>query len=569
MSHESETGNPSPINVVLCWHMHQPQYQDQFSRDFHLPWTYLHAIKDYVDMAAVVEQVPQSRVVVNFTPVLLDQIVDYIQQFARYFHHGEPFCDAVLRALAAPAIGPTDAVRSAIVRQCVRANENRLINRFDAYGDLVQLARQALNRPQYLAYLDEQFFFDLLVWYHLVWMGETVRMENDTLQRLMRKARGYTLSDRRELLSVIDMLMRTIVPRYRHLAESGQVELSVTPDKHPILPLLLDFKSTREAMPGAPLPQTPAYPGGKARAQTHLQNGLAIFRQHFGFRPVGCWPSEGALSEETLHLLQEAGFQWTASGGGVLSNSINANGMPGTCIHHPFRFDDTGITCFFRDDNLSDLIGFTYSGWNEHDAVNNLIHHIENIRSACNFRSETIVPIILDGENCWEYYAQNGYGFLKALYTRLAQHPDIRMTTFRDYLKTRPEPTVIPQLVAGSWVYGTFSTWMGDAAKNRAWDLLCQAKIVFDRVMAEGRLTPEVAQRAQEQLAVCEGSDWFWWFGDYNPAESVSDFDLLYRTHLKNLYRFLGEPFPTDLDNVISQGGGNPENDGVMRRGQG
>lgn len=572
MSHEANAQKSDakpPVNVVLCWHMHQPQYQDQFTRHFHLPWTYLHAIKDYVDMAAVVEQVPQSRVVVNFTPVLLDQIDDYIQQFERYFKLGEPFSDALLKALSAPAIGPTDSLRLAIVRQCVRANENRLIKRFEAYHDLVQLARQAINKPAYLNYLDEQFFFDLLVWYHLVWMGETVRMENETVQRLIRKAHGFTLSDRRELLSVIDMLMRTIVPRYRHLAESGQMELSVTPDKHPILPLMLDFKSALEAMPHAPLPQHAEYPGGLARAQEHLKNGVAIFEQHFGFKPVGCWPSEGALSQDTLQLIQQAGFSWAATGGGVLGNSKNANHMTDICIHHPFQFANIPLTCFFRDDNLSDLIGFTYSGWNETDAVNNLVHHIENIRHACNFNQETVIPIILDGENCWEYYANNGFSFLKTLYSRLVSHPDIKLTTFRDYLKTKPVPTPMQKLVAGSWVYGSFSTWIGDNAKNRAWDLLCQAKIDFDRVMAEGRLAPEVAARAREQLAICEGSDWFWWFGDYNPAESVSDFDRLYRTHLKNLYRFLGEPAPTALEQVISRGGGNPENDGVMRRGQG
>ncbi|HCB40470.1 MAG: glycoside hydrolase [Pseudomonadales bacterium] len=567
MSHKID--DHPKVNVVLCWHMHQPQYQDQFTHNVRLPWTYLHAIKDYADMAAVVEQVPQSRVVVNFTPVLLDQIDDYIQQFDRYFNQGEPFNDRLLATLAMATIGPTESLRLFIARQCIRANEKRLIERFPPFRDLVQLARQALHKPGYLNYLDEQFFFDLLVWYHLVWMGETVRMENETIQRLIRKARGFTSKDRRELLGVIDTLIRSVVPRYRHLAESGQMEISVTPDKHPILPLMLDFKSTLEAMPDALLPQRDGYPDGRERAIRHLRKGIDTFVQHFGFKPVGCWPSEGALSEATLELLAEIPFQWTASGGGVLGNSKHANKLENLCIHHGFRLRENSVTCFFRDDNLSDLIGFTYSGWNEHDAVNNLIHHIENIRSACNYRQDTVVPIILDGENCWEYYPHNGYHFLKQLYSRLVEHPKIQLTTFRDYLKYHNDSTRLPSLVAGSWVYGTFSTWIGDPAKNRAWDLLCKAKDDFDRVMASGRLAPEIAQRAEEQLAICEGSDWFWWFGDYNPAESVADFDQLYRAHLRNLYRFLDEPAPPELEHVISRGGGAQENDGVMRRGQG
>ena len=48
------------LKVVLCWHMHQPQYQDLISGEYLLPWTYLHAIKDYVDMAAHLEANPQA-----------------------------------------------------------------------------------------------------------------------------------------------------------------------------------------------------------------------------------------------------------------------------------------------------------------------------------------------------------------------------------------------------------------------------------------------------------------------------------------------------------------------------
>ncbi len=565
MSHEKKPA----VNVVVCWHMHQPQYQDQFTHEFHLPWTYLHAIKDYADMAAVVEEVPQSRVVVNFSPILLDQISDYIRQFDSYFQHGEPFNDKLLGALAAPTIGPTSTIRQAILKQCVRANEKRLINRFKPYSELVVLAQQALKNPRYVNYLDERYFFDLLVWYHLVWMGETVRAKNPIVQRLIAKEREYSTLDRRELLAVINELLRSVVPRYRHLAESGQMELSVTPDKHPIIPLLLDFKTASEAMPKAPLPAHQHYPGGKERANRHIVRSLKKFESHFGFRPVGCWPSEGGVCEKTLELLNEQGFLWAATGGSVLHNTLSASQMEHVCIHHNFQVKDNPLACFFRDDNLSDLIGFTYSNWNETDAVNNMIHHIENIRSACNYSEDTIIPIILDGENCWEYYANNGYNFLKKLYQSLASHPDINLTTFQNYIKKHQRPTILPKLISGSWVYGTFSTWIGDVAKNRAWDLLCQAKADFDRVMASNTLNHELSAKAEEQLAICEGSDWFWWFGDYNPAEPVADFDHLYRTHLKNLYRFLGEPCPPALEQVISQGEGTPENSGVMRRGQG
>ena len=69
--------SPARLPVVLLWHMHQPQYRDALSGEYVLPWTYLHAIKDYTDMAAHLEENPAARAVVNFTPVLLDQLDEY------------------------------------------------------------------------------------------------------------------------------------------------------------------------------------------------------------------------------------------------------------------------------------------------------------------------------------------------------------------------------------------------------------------------------------------------------------------------------------------------------------
>ena len=119
--------------------------------------------------------------------------------------------------------------------------------------------------------------------------------------------------------------------------------------------------------------------------------------------------------------------------------------------------------------------------------------------------------------------------------------------------------------MAGSWVHGTLSTWIGDAAKNRAWDLLCQAKEAYDRVM-QNMTDPAQRAAAGRQLALCESSDWFWWFGDYNPADAVSQFDRLYRRQLVTLYRRLNLAPPAELALPICSGSGAPEHGGVMRR---
>ncbi len=557
------------LPVVLCWHMHQPYYQEREGGNYQLPWTYLHAIKDYVDMAAIIAEVPEARAVVNFAPILLEQLDDYAQQIRDFLRDGKGLRDPLLAALVMSAL-PTEAEpRATLVKACLRANRKRLIDRFPAYQLLADMADCVVNNTQAVLYFDEQFLVDLLVWYHLAWLGETVRRDDARVHTLVAKRRMFTQHDRRTLLEVIGELIESVLPRYRTLAEQGQIELSVTPYAHPILPLLLDLQSAHEAMPDATLPLLNAYPGGTERARWHVEEGLRVFESHFGFRPIGCWPAEGSVSDATLKVLAEAGFQWAGTGGGVLRNSLHRAGMENLqCIHHAYRVTGAEIDCFFRDDGLSDLIGFSYADWHADDAVNNLVHHLENIDKACASEPGRVVSIILDGENAWEYYPENGYHFLTALYRRLADHPKFKLTTFSEFLAGRPKAAELPHLVAGSWVYGTFSTWIGERDKNRGWDLLGEAKRAFDAAVTSGRLTGERLTRAERQLAICEGSDWFWWFGDYNPPDSVRDFERLYRMHLADLYRLIGEESPDSLTRPISQGGGSPQMGGIMRRGQ-
>jgi alpha-amylase/alpha-mannosidase (GH57 family) len=563
-----------PLNVVLCWHMHQPEYRDLVSGEYQLPWTYLHAMKDYSDMAAHLEDVPEARAVVNFAPVLLDQINDYANQLHGYLKDAAALRDPLLAALDEPALPVRREQRLDLIMTCLRANKERLIDPYPAYKRLADIAEWLDDKPEAIMYMGEQYLSDLLVWYHLAWLGETLKRRDARVKRLMEKEIAFSLHDRRELLEIIADTVGGIIARYRALAERGQVELSVNPYAHPIVPLMSDLGSAREAMPDVPLPLLSHYPGGEERARTQIEQGLATFQAYFGFKPAGCWPSEGSVSTAALKLFAEAGFRWAASGGAVLQHSMKASGtVHGLSreqqLYRPYRMADTGdIACFFRDDGLSDMVGFTYSTWHGDDAVNNLVTHLETIDNACSDGGDYLVPIILDGENAWEFYPNNGYYFLNALYTRLATHPRIRLTTFSDYLHEGGQVSTLPRLVAGSWVYGTFSTWIGDKDKNRAWDILGDAKMAFDKAITSGQLIGDHREAAERQLAICEGSDWFWWFGDYNPSGTVLDFERLYRLHLANLYHMMGEEPPGYLTQTISHGGGSPQHGGTMRPGQ-
>ena len=559
----------SRLPVVLLWHMHQPQYRDALTAQYVLPWTYLHAIKDYTDMAAHLEANPKARAVVNFSPVLLEQIDELARRIAQHLKSGAPLPDPVLGLLGPDAIPEAPTERLELIRACLRAQRKHMIERFGPYLELATIA-ETLASPERVAYASDQLIHDLAVWYHIAWLGETVRRVDPRVAALTEQGRGFTPTQRRDLLGLISELMDRVIPRYRALCERGQVELAVSPYGHPILPLLIDFQAARECVPSSPLPQHPKYPGGTERAAWHVEESVRMFKDYFGVRPYGCWPSEGAISEPSLKILDEHGFRWAASSANVLRASLDASGIPQTdearAYNRPYQPPGAKINCFFRDDLLSDLIGFNYATWHGDDAAQNFVHELAQVARRYDGTSNHAVLIALDGENAWEHYPFNGYYFLRALYTAILEHPLLELTTPSDCLARGIEPVPLSHVVAGSWVHGTLATWMGDPAKNAAWDLLCDAKEAFDRVLSSHSLDAARITAAERQLALCESSDWFWWFGDYNPPDAVSQFDRLYRRQLVVLYRLLNLPPPDKLSRELSTGQGKPEHGGVMRR---
>jgi alpha-amylase/alpha-mannosidase (GH57 family) len=326
------------------------------------------------------------------------------------------------------------------------------------------------------------------------------------------------------------------------------------------------------AQPEALAPVYDTYPGGLERSRWHLEKGIECFEHYFGIRPRGVWLSEGAISDDAVELLDDLGFEWTASGEGVWKNTCGLHGIhidekDKKALFCPYTIKNRQTRIFFRDDGLSDLIGFEYGKRDTEDAVNDFTYNLANIASYLgDDASDHVISVILDGENAWEYYPDNGYFFLDKLYEQLETYDRINITTFSELINLASVHE-FPYLCAGSWVYGTFSTWIGLEEKNRAWEYLIEAKQIFDSVMASDNLDDEKKQKINRMMAICEGSDWFWWFGDYNPASSVAEFDMLFRIQLKTLYTLMGESIPDHLDTPISSGGQmGTENTGTMRR---
>ncbi|MGB8518389.1 MAG: glycoside hydrolase family 57 protein [Gallionella sp.] len=560
------------VDLVFLWHMHQPDYRDYSSGDFVLPWTYLHAIKDYTDMAYHLERHHKIHAVLNFVPILVDQLEDYVDQFAT-----GKLRDPLLRMLAHKDLNKlTGEQREHVLDACFRCNHSKMIEPFPAYQCLMDLHQRLQGDGA--SYLSGQYMGDLLTWYHLAWCGESVRREYPLVMRLMHKASDFSYQDRKELLDLIGKLITDIIPRYRKLAKSGQIEISATPHYHPLAPLMIDFNSALEAMPGAPLPESPIYPGGKERVAQHIIKAKKSHAARFGAEPKGMWPAEGSISDETLVVMAEQGCHWAASGQNVLVNSLRHHHFPcdnrAQYLYRPYTIAGKAntVSCFFRDDNLSDLIGFEYARWDGKDAARHFVAQVEEIAKHAVDGEVPVVSVILDGENAWEYYPYNGFYFLDEMYNELEHHHKVHTITFADYLKLSPirsdsaRTQELPGIVAGSWVYGNFSTWIGCKDKNRAWDLLCAAKLCYDQVMAGGTLSKAEQNAAEQQLCSCESSDWTWWFGDYNPSLSVASFDRLYRHNLRELYRLIKLPAPHNLSEPVSLGSVSTEVTGAMRR---
>jgi alpha-amylase/alpha-mannosidase (GH57 family) len=581
---ETTMDRDETVNFVLCWHMHQPWYQQGIDGDYQLPWVYLHAIKDYEDMVMHLEAHPKMQVVVNFAPVLLEQLDDYAKQLKNWLDSGQVMNDPMLNLLAGAKPVPTSThERYQLLCDCQKANAEKMIDPYPDFKRLLEPFKYMFpggvcdeHDTGCLQYLNTQYYVDVLVWYHLVWLGHALK-QTQTSKDLIKKAGMFDETDRRALLQLIYDCISNLIPRYRKLAEDGQIELSMTPYGHPIIPLLNDMDNMFCSQPDSPTPSYAAYPGGIERSRWHIQQGINCFEHYFGRRPQGIWLSEGAISEDAIALVEEFDFKWTASGEGVWRNSIRLSNHNPEKLHskralfHPHVLTGYKPKLFFRDDGLSDLIGFEYSKMNSVDAANDLVNHLVNI---ADFLDESanrhVVSVILDGENAWEYYPHNGYYFLDHLYQTLSEHSLVRATTFAALTDSELTKNVktheLEKLCAGSWVYGSFSTWVGEKDKNRAWDRLIEAKQAYDKVLKTGKLNKKQLDKVTRQLAICEGSDWFWWFGENNSSTSVNDFDLLFRAQLKNLYKLLKLKIPVNLDEPLSIGGGNAENAGTMVR---
>jgi alpha-amylase/alpha-mannosidase (GH57 family) len=543
-----------PLYIAFIWHQHQPLYKSRATignpdGHYRMPWVRLHGTKDYLDLVLVLANYPRLHQTVNLVPSLILQLEDYVAGTA---------LDPYLKVALTPVEELTLEQKKFAIAHFFDANRATLIDPHPRYAELFY-QHQEKGTAWCLEHWSLTNYGDLAAWHNLAWI-DPLFWDDPDIAGWLQKGREFTLGDRQRIYSKQREIISRILPQHRAMQEAGQLEVMTTPYTHPILPLLADTDAGRVALPTITLPE---YRFQWAEdIPRHLRKAKELYSDRFGCQPRGLWPSEQSVSPAVLPYIAEQGFRWICSDEGILGNTLQRffSRDEAGLVHHPellyqpYRLETIqgDLAIVFRDHRLSDLLGFTYSAMPPEEAARSLVGEFDRISYALKQRQPSgstrleepwLVTIALDGENCWEYYERDGLPFLQALYGLLSDRPDLQLVTVSEFLDKYPATAVLPsdQLHSGSWVDANFTTWIGDPAKNRAWDLLAAAR---QTLANHPEASEETNPDAWEALYAAEGSDWFWWFGEGHSSSHDALFDQLFREHLAALYQALNEPVP-------------------------
>jgi alpha-amylase/alpha-mannosidase (GH57 family) len=545
------------IHLVVLWHMHQPQYRDPETGQYVLPWTRLHATKDYYGMVKLMEDVPEFHATFNMVPSLCMQLEEYASG-----NFKEPWFDLVFKN----ADELTRECKAEILARAFQVNHERLLSRWPRFLELYDWSRGA-GGAQALITFRARDWRDLQLLSQLAWMDEAWFTKDPVVCRLANRGKDFTEKDKQELKAKQLEIIGMVLPAYREAAARKQIEISTTPFYHPILPLICDSDVARMANPGTPLPRRAFRRPEDAREQ--LRRAKEYHERVFSAKPVGLWPSEGSVSDQSMAIAAEEGFQWFGTDEGVLGRTLNvgffrdSSGIAANAdrLYQPWRLQTpaAGITGLFRDHHISDLVGFVYSRMDSIAAAADLHGRLRHIGDSVRSDKPLTVCIFLDGENAWEYYPANGRDFLREFYRRIANDGDFRSMTASEAIAATENVAITPTIFPASWINANFDVWIGHQEDVAAWDLLWDAREAFGKCQEareKGRAeapTKEALAVAKESLLAAEGSDWCWWYGPEHSTANDAEFDALYRKHLTGVYLALGHVAPEELAKPIKR----------------
>jgi len=537
--------------------MHQPQYRDPETGSYVLPWTRLHALKDYWGMVEVLRDTPNFHATFNVVPSLALQLKEYASG-----NFNDPWFTLGFKDTAEL----TREDKAEILVRAFQVNHERSLSRWPRFRELYEWAQPAGGAQAQVTFTARDWR-DLQVLSQVAWMDEFWLAKDEIVSRLASKGKNYSELDKRELKVKQLQLLGMVLPAYREAAQRGQIEISTTPFYHPILPLICDSDIARVANPGTPLPRRAYRRPEDAREQ--LRRAIEYHERMFGRKPAGLWPSEGSVSDQSLTIAAEEGFQWFGTDEGVLGRTLNvaffrdSAGFPANAgrLYKPYKLQlgERALTGFFRDHHISDLIGFVYSRMDGKAAAADLHGRLRGLADRSQPASPMTVCIFLDGENAWEYYPGNGRDFLREFYTRVQSDQDFRALTASEAAAASIEVPTISGIFPASWINANFDVWIGHSEDVTAWELLWDAREAYSRAASAAKKglpaapTHSALAEAWESLLAAEGSDWCWWYGPEHSTINDAEFDALYRKHLTNVYLTIGESAPEELAKPIKR----------------
>lgn len=537
------------LSIAFYWHMHQPVYQLNVDGDYLMPWVRLHAVKDYLDMALILNNFQNLKLNFNLVPILLDSLLDYADKGYHDIH--SRFTVSGISEL-------TNDDKQFILNNFFDANYSSMIFPHERYNNLYQ--KRFANEGANIEDFSDQEYADIMAWFNLAWIDPIYADMFPEIKTLLDKRQDFTLADRIQIIEVHRKIIKLIIPTYKDFWDKGKIEITTSPYYHPIIPILLDIESAQENLSI----KDPSLADLNLKEDAKLQTEFALKRveEIFGRKPKGIWPSEHCVSPETLELFKKLGVQWTISDEGVLTDSIDFEFVrdfkgyledPYFLMKtYKYKTKSSDIKMVFRDSVLPNLIGFEYANHDPKIAATDLYDRIKVIQNKLQSSPDEnhLLTIAMDGENCWEDYTSDGIEFLNTIYSMIEEDESLETVLISDYLETEKHPKELKKIHSGSWINKSFQLWLGEPVKNLAWNYVKQVHNDLSNFINENPNNENI-KLARRELMIAEGSDWFWWYGEPNDSGQDHIFDYLFREHLKNVYKYIGIKAPSYLDSPI------------------
>jgi len=535
------------LNIAFIWHFHQPNYQENYTGDFLLPWVRLHASKDYLDMLKRIDNFSNIKLNFNFSPVLLVALQKYLNGF----------CD----------------LHQKLLLKHGELTEQDKIFILNNYFDL-NYKNMALKRPYYTVLYNKranakelntsmfsnQEYIDIMANYTLCWIDEYFIKDYPKLNYLFKKEQNYTFEDREDIIKIQLDIIKRILEEYKNYQNNEKIEVSTSPYYHPILPLLIDFKG-KEIKDFENLPENYS---NNTDANKQIELALEKYQEIFGKKPKGMWLSEQCICSKSAELLSKSGIIWSVADEGILSKSIKKEFMrdfEGN-LENPYELmtnyqtkSKYPLNLVFADSFFANLLNFGYGNYDSKIAANDLYEKIKTIQFKLQNspKENHVLTIALDGENCWETYQNDGSEFLNTLYDLINSDETLNTVLVGDFVQNN-KAEQLETLKSGSWINRNFDLWIGEPTKNVAWlyldsvskdiELNYQEQLQETKDEAKRQKLEETFKLAHREILISQSSDWYWWYGKPNESKSDGIFDYLFRRHLMNAYEIMGLNVP-------------------------